>query len=124
MRPGTCIGVRSNQIAIRTRITGRCRASVRAVRPPISLPRCSRPIGGINRTLEKTDNRRLPTPPSSPRRALLSSEKAPQQHEGSVILIDGKHLPPCFPSKPCGIYVVARCPFSVGGEREHWAASA
>src|SRR5262249_322853 len=55
MRPGTCIGVRSNRV-IRTRITSR--ASVGAIRPPISLSRCCRPIGGANRTLEKTDNRR------------------------------------------------------------------
>jgi uncharacterized membrane protein len=51
-----CIGVRSNRFPIRTRITSR--ASVRAVQPPISLSRCCRPIAGVNRTLEKTDNRR------------------------------------------------------------------
>src|SRR5262249_8557897 len=58
MRPGTCIGARSNRIAMRTGITSRCRANVRLVRRPISLSRCCRLTGGINRTLEKTDNLR------------------------------------------------------------------
>jgi len=48
--------VAPNRIAIRTRIISR--VSVRAVRPPISLSRCCRPTGGVNQTLEKTDNRR------------------------------------------------------------------
>jgi len=34
------------------------RANVRFVRPPISLSRSCRPIGGVNRMSEKTDNRR------------------------------------------------------------------
>src|SRR5215472_11257772 len=59
MRPGTCIGARSNRIAIRTPIT--IGSSVRANPLPISLPRCCRAIGGVNPTLEKTDSRRRST---------------------------------------------------------------
>ena len=36
----------------------------------------------------------------------------------------GNSSPPCVASSPCGVCIVARCPFSAGEEREPRAASA
>src|SRR6516165_11632099 len=43
-----------------------------------------------------------------------------QQGRRPPTLVDGNSPPPCVASSPCGVYNVARCPFSVGEERERW----
>jgi hypothetical protein len=61
--------------------------------------------------------------PSLAVEARVSSWAAPLRWEtaGRSLLVDGKQLAACCASRPCGVCVVARCPFFVGEERECWA---